>query len=141
MSAPGPVPGEGADSSVGELIGQLGRDVSTLVRQELALARAELAQEAKRSGRAAGAFTGAAVAGWFVALFASVAVWAGLSAVLHPGWAALLVALVWAVVAGLLYLDGRSTLRRIRADPPDRTTASLGQVPNALTGRRRGGTP
>lgn len=140
-------PGDGAqspvgeaDSSVGDLIGRLGRDVSTLVHQELALARAELTQEAKRSGRAAGAFTGAAVAGWFVALFLSVAVWVGLSEVLHPGWAALLVALVWGAVAAVLGLDGKSTLRRMREDPPDRTVQTLGQVPEVMNGRRRGGT-
>ena len=68
-------------------------------------------------------------------------VWAGLSEVMHPGWAALLVALVWATVAVLLGLNGRSTLRRIREDPPDRTAQTLGQVPDVVSGRRRGGTP
>lgn len=128
-----------ADSSVGELIGGVARDLSTLMRQELALARAELKQEAGRAGKAAGAFGGAGVAGHFVLLFLSLAIWAGLSAVMHPGWAALLVALLWAAIAGLLYTMGRSSMKEF--DPkPERTVDTLSNVPDALRGRR-GGNP
>ena len=42
------------DASVGELLGNVARDLSTLMRQELALAQAELRQEAKTTGKAAG---------------------------------------------------------------------------------------
>jgi hypothetical protein len=128
-----------SDASVGDLIGSVARDLSMLMRQELALARAELKQEAGRAGKAAGAFGGAGVAGHFVLLFVSLAVWAGLSTVMAAGWAALLVALVWAAVAGVLYTMGRSSMQRF--DPkPERTVDTLSHIPDALRGQR-GGTP
>jgi len=140
-AVPGAVPERAApdvsDVSVGELIGSVTRDLSTLMRQELALARAELKQEAGRAGKAAGAFGGAGVAGHFVLLFLSLAVWAGLSTVMAAGWAALLVALVWAAIAGLLYTMGRSSMRQV--DPtPQRTVETLSNVPDALKGQRGG---
>jgi hypothetical protein len=128
-----------SDASLGDLIGGVARDLSTLMRQELALARAEISQEAGRAGKAAGAFGGAGVAAHLALLFLSLAIWAGLSSVMHPGWAALLVAFVWAVAAGLLYNMGRTSMRSV--DPkPERTVDTLSQLPDALRGRR-GGTP
>ena len=64
------------------------RDLSTLLRQELALAQAELKQEATKTAKGAGAMAGAGVAGYFVLLFLSLALWAGLSNVMDAGWAA-----------------------------------------------------
>lgn len=126
-----------SDSSLGDLIGGVARDLSTLMRQELALARAELTQEAGRVGKAAGAFGGAGVAGHFALLFLSLAIWAGLSSAMHPGWAALLMAFAWAGAAGVLYATGRSSMRMF--DPtPERTVETLSKVPHALRGRRGG---
>ena len=125
-------------ASVGELLGNVSRDLSTLMRQEMALARAELKQEATKTGKAAGAYTGAGIAGWFVLLFLSVALWAGLSHVMDSGWAGLVVAVVWAVIAAVLYATGRSKMREVRA--PERTVDTLSSVPDALKGQR-GGTP
>ncbi|WP_232665648.1 phage holin family protein [Pseudonocardia sp. TRM90224] len=101
-------------AAVGDLIGNVARDLSTLVRQELALARAELKQEAARTGRAAGALTGAGAAAGFAVLFLSLAVWAALASVMHPGWAALTVAVLWTGAATLLYAAGRARLRAVR---------------------------
>ena len=53
----------------------MSRDVSTLMRQEVELAKAELTQSAKRAGKGAGMYGGAGVAGWFTLLFLSVALW------------------------------------------------------------------
>jgi Putative Actinobacterial Holin-X, holin superfamily III len=125
--------------SVGELFGNVTRDLSTLMRQELALAQAELKQEAAKTGRAAGALTGAGLAGWFVLLFLSVALWAGLSNIMDGGWAGLVVAAVWAVIAAVLYTIGRAKLREVRPTP-ERTVDTLSTVPDALKGQR-GGTP
>jgi hypothetical protein len=125
--------------SIGDLIGNVTRDLSTLMRQEVSLARAELKQEAVRSGQAAGAYGGAGMAALLALLFLSLAVWAGLSTLMHPGWAALTVAVTWAVIAALLYFAGRARFRRL--DPrPTRTIDTLGHVPDALKGHR-GGTP
>ena len=61
------------DASPGQLASEVAKDLSTLVRQEIALAKAELQQEAKTAGVAAGAFGGAGFAGYFVLLFACTA--------------------------------------------------------------------
>ena len=81
--------GDVGDVSVGDLIGNVTRDLSTLMRQELALAQAELKQEATKTGKAAGALAGAGFAAFFVVLFLSIALWAGLSNVMDAGWAGL----------------------------------------------------
>ena len=131
---PGPDVGS---HTVGELLGNVTRDLSTLVRQEFALAQAELKQEASRAGKAAGAMGAAGFAGWFAVLFLSVALYAGLSNLMNPGWAALIVAVLWAVIAAALFVSGRSTLRRLNPKP-ERTIDTLSQVPDALKGRQGG---
>jgi hypothetical protein len=121
--------------SVGDLISKVTRDLSTLLRQELALAQAELKQEAVKTAKGGGAMAGAAVAGFFVLMFLSIALWAGLSNVMDAGWAGLIVAVIWAIIAAVLFTTGRSRLRRVRPTP-ERTVETLSQVPDALKGSR-----
>ena len=123
--------------SVGDLIGNVTRDLSTLLRQELALAQAELKQEAVKTAKGGGAMAGAAVAGFFVLMFLSIALWAGLSNVMDAGWAGLIVAVIWAIIAAVLFATGRSRLRQVRPTP-ERTVETLSQVPDALKGSRGG---
>lgn len=146
---PPPLPGGRAgphrdvgDVPLGELIGDVTRDLSTLVRQELALARAEVRQEVSKTAKGAGMLGGAGIAGYFVLLFLSIALWSGLSNVMDAGWAGLLVALLWGVVAGVLSVIGRNRLRTVHPKP-ERTVDTLSHVPDALRGRtnHRGGTP
>jgi len=137
--APDLEPPDVDDVSVGDLIGNVTRDLSTLLRQELALAQAELKQEATKTAKGAGAMAGAGVAGHFVLLFLSLALWAGLSNVMDAGWAGLIVAVIWAVIAAVLYASGRAKLRQVHPTP-DRTVETLSQVPDALKGSR-GGNP
>lgn len=125
-------------ASVGELISQVGRDLSTLVRQEFALAHAELRQEATKTGKAAGALSGAGAAAFLAVLFLSIALWSGLSNVMDAGWAGLIVAVLWAIVAAALYSSGRAKLREVRPKP-ERTVDTLSDVPDALR-RQQGGT-
>ena len=138
-------PGEGVasydvgDVSVGDLIGNVTRDLSTLMRQELALAQAEIKQEVSKTTKAAGALGGAGLAAFFVVLFLSLAWWAGLSNVMDAAWAGLIVALIWAVIAAVLFVVGRSKLREVNPKP-ERTVDTLSHVPDALKGQR-GGTP
>jgi hypothetical protein len=135
VSGPVPVaPRVDADASVGELVGQVSRDLSTLMRQELELAKVELRQEAAETGRAGAALGGAGFAAAMVLLFASCALWWGLAVVVAPGWAALLVAVVWAAVGVPLYLSGRRRLRAVHP-VPERTARTLRDVPDALRGR------
>ena len=106
-----------ADASPGELASEVAKDMSTLVRQEVALAKAELQQEAKTAGTAVGAFGGAGFAGYFVLFFLSLAAMYGLDTVMPTGWAALIVAGIWAVIAAVLALMGRNKLKGFNPKP------------------------
>src|SRR3989440_9626979 len=122
-----------SQASIGDLLGDVTRDVSTLMRQEVALAKAELRQEATKAGKAAGAFGGAGLAAYMVLLFLSFALWWGLSNVMDQGWAALIVAVVWAVIGAVMYAMGRSRARQIRG--LRQTAQTVRDVPGALQGR------
>lgn len=122
------------DTSVGQLIGEVTSDLSTLLRQELELAKAEVKQEATKSGKAFGMLGGAGFAGYMVALFLSIALWWGLANAMDEGWAALIVAALWAVIAAVLTTLGRQRLRTVNPKP-ERTIQTLKEVPDALKGR------
>ncbi|MGW0333659.1 phage holin family protein [Streptomyces sp. NPDC003011] len=114
----------GGDSSVGELLSVVTSDVQTLFRQEVELAKAEVKQEATKAGKAAGLYGGAGFAGYMVLLFLSLAAVLGLANVMDGGWAALIVTAVWAVIAAVLYLQGRTRMRTV-APKPDRTVETM----------------
>jgi hypothetical protein len=137
MTAPSPrQSADGVDvsrASIGDLLGDVTRDLSTLMRQEVDLAKAELRQEATKAGKAAGAFGGAGFAGYMVLLFLSFALWWGLSNVMDQGWAALIVAVIWAIAGTVMFAWGRSRAREIRGFP--QTTQTVREVPDALKGR------
>ena len=125
---------DGSAASLGELVGAISRDLSTLMRQEIELAKAELKAEAAKTGRGAGMLAGSGFAGYMVLLFASTAAWWGLSNVMDQGWAALIVTAVWALVGAVLFVSGRGQLRAVHPKP-ERTVDTLQQVPDALKGR------
>jgi len=106
-----------AEASPGELASEVAKDMSTLVRQEVALAKSELQQEAKTAGTAVGAFGGAGFAGYFVLVFLSLAMMWALGSIMALGWAALIVAAVWAVIAGVFALVGRRKLKGFNPKP------------------------
>ena len=118
--------------SLGEVMGDLTRNVSTLLQQEMALAKAELRQSGSRAGKGVGLFAGAAVAGVLFLVFLSVSAWWGLGQFIGNEWSALIVAAVWVIVAIILALAGKKELERVRGLP--QTTETLGKVPNALKG-------
>ena len=120
--------------SVGSLISEVTTDLSTLMRQELDLAKAEMKEEATKTGKAAGMMGGAGFAGYMVAVFLSLALWAALANGMDEGWAALIVAAIWAVVGAVLFVTGRKKLREVRPKP-ERTVDTLKEVPDALKGR------
>lgn len=122
------------DSSVGQLIGEVTTDLSNLMRQELELAKAEVKAEVAKSGKAAGMFGGAGLAGYMVALFLSIALWWGLANGMDEGWAALIVAVLWAVIGAVLAMLGRNKMREVHPKP-ERTVQTLKEVPDALKGR------
>ncbi len=121
--------------SVGELITEVTHDLSTLMRQEMDLAKAEIKEEVAKTGKAAGLFGGAGFAGYMLALFLSIAAWWGLANVMDEAWAALIVAVVWGAVAAVLFVNGRKKMREVHPKP-ERTVSTLKEVPDALKGRQ-----
>ena len=121
--------------SVGSLISEVTNDLSTLMRQEMDLAKAEIKEEVAKTGKAAGMLGGAGFAGYMLALFLSIAAWWGLANVMDEAWAALIVAAVWGVIAAVLFVSGRSKMREVNPKP-ERTVSTLKEVPDALKGRQ-----
>ncbi len=120
------------DRSLGELISEVTTDLSTLMRQEVELAKAELQQSAKRAGKGVGMLSGAAVAGYFVLLFLSIALWWAIGSATGLGWSALIVAVIWGVIAAILAATGRTALKSVRGLP--RTADTVKKIPDALKG-------
>ena len=112
-------------SSLGDLLGDVTRDMSTLMRQEVELAKVELKQSATRAGKGAGMLAGAGVAGHFVLLFLSLALWWALGYyVIGFGWSAVVVAIIWAIVAADPGLHGPQGTQSDQGPAPDRRDAA-----------------
>jgi hypothetical protein len=118
-------------TSVGQLLGEVSKDLSTLMRQELELAKAELKTEAKKAGQGAGMFGAAGFAGYMVLLFLSFALWWALANVMSVWLAALIVAVLWGVIGAVSFVLGRKKFQEVNPKP-ERTVDTLQQVPGAL---------
>ena len=131
MSDATPSEQKAATTSLGDLLAEVSRDISTLMRQEVALAKAELKETAAKTAKGAGLLGGAG--------------YAGLMAVLLPvdrplvgsgrpdrrlGWSAVIVAVIWAVIAAILYAIGRSRLNEVDGAP--QTVETLKEIPETL---------
>ncbi|MET3143739.1 UNVERIFIED_ORG: putative membrane protein [Arthrobacter sp. UYEF2] len=105
------------NTSLGDLLGEVTRDLSTLMRQEVELAKAELKESASKAGRGGGMLAGAGVAGHFVLLFLSIALWVALGGLMGLGWSAVVVAVIWGVIAAVLASVGRRELKTVKGMP------------------------
>jgi uncharacterized membrane protein YqjE len=121
-------PGSNSDPkehSIGELVKELANETSTLVRQEIDLAKAEMTDRGKRAGKGAGMLAAGAV----VALLALGALTAAIIAALDdamPTWlAALIVTVVYAAIAGALIATGRKQVREAAPPVPEQTIDSV----------------
>lgn len=121
---------QAAANSVGELLSEVSRDISTLMRQEVDLAKAELKESASRAGKGAGLFGGAGVAGILALVFVSVALWWALGYLMGNAWSALIVAVIWGVVALVLTLVGKRAIESISGMP--NTVDTLKEIPETL---------
>jgi hypothetical protein len=119
------------NASVGELLGDVARDLSTLLRQEVELAKAEVKAEVAKVGKGGGMLGGAGFAGYMVALFLSCGLWWGLANAMDVGLAAVIVAIVWLVIGAALFVIGRSELRRVHPKP-ERTVETVKDIPEAF---------
>jgi len=127
-----PTPSEerAANNSLGELLGEVSRDLSTLIRQEMELAKAEIKQTVTRAGKGAGLLGGAGYAGLMAVFFLSVALWWALGYLVGNAWSAVIVAIIWGVVALILYLRGRKQLETVKGAP--QTVETVKEFPDTL---------
>ena len=105
------------DHSVGDLLGRVTSDLSTLMRQEVELAKVEIKEEATKAGKASGMLAGAGAVGYLVLVFLALTLMFALDAAMPIGWAALITAAVLGVVAALLFVLGRKRLQQVNPKP------------------------
>jgi uncharacterized membrane protein YqjE len=126
-----------ASRSTGELVQRLSEQVSRLVRQEVQLAKLELAEKGKRTGVGAGLIGGGGLfAAYGIATLVAAAV-LGLATV-WPAWlAALVVALLLLLIAGLLALVGQRQVKKGMPPVPTDAVASVKADVDEITTRAR----
>jgi uncharacterized membrane protein YqjE len=113
------------DRPIGELLRQLSQETTTLVRQELELAKAEMAEKGKRAGLGAGMFGGAGASALLGLGALSAAAIAALDSAMPLWLAALIVGLLWLAIAGALALQGRSKVQAATPPVPEQTQESM----------------
>jgi MFS family permease len=108
--------------STGELLGRLARETSVLVRQELDLAKAEMTEKGRRAGRGAGMFGAAGVVGLLALGALTACLIALLATALDHVWlAALVVAVIYGAIAGVLALMGKREVQESTPPLPEQT--------------------
>ena len=123
------------ERTLGQLVSDASRDVSELVRYEIALAKAEVQRDIKRGVAAGGLFGAAALLAVYATIALMIAAGLGLAEVM-PGWLAfLIVAAGLLLIGGVCVIVGRSQIGRIK--PPERTIRSTKETIAVV--RNRGG--
>ncbi len=111
--------------STGDLIRRLSEDTSTLVRKEVELAKAELAEKGRKAGLGAGMFGGAGLFGVFAFAALTTTVILGLAEVMDAWLAALIVAVVYAAIAGVMALAGKQKVEEAGPPQPEQTVETI----------------
>lgn len=117
-------------TSLGDLLNEVTRDVSTLMRQELELAKAEIRESAVRAGKGGGLVGGAGYAGLMAVFFLSIAAWWGLGYLVGNAWSAVIIAVIWAIIGLILFLAGRTALKSVKGAP--QTVDTIKEIPDTL---------
>jgi hypothetical protein len=127
---PTPSEQQAASTSLGDLLGEVSRDISTLMRQEVELAKAEIRDSAKKAGKGAGLMGGAGYAALMAVFFLSIALWWALGTLVGNGWSGVIVAVLWAIVAAILFAVGKSSMKKVKGIP--QTIDTVKQIPDTL---------
>ncbi|WP_224769159.1 phage holin family protein [Nocardioides ochotonae] len=106
------------ERSLGDIVSDVTSDISTLVKQELELAKTELKQEMTQAGKGVGLLGGAGVAGHLLLIWVSVTLTAVLDSWMPLWVAALIVTVLWAVIAAVLAVTGRKALKESNPQLP-----------------------
>lgn len=122
------------DPTIGRLVSDASRDVSTLLRKEIQLAKSELKVSVKAGGIGLGLFAAAGFVAVLAIIMLSVAIayflhWAGLG--LH--WSFLIVFGFYLLIAGLLGYLGVRSVKQVRA--PEKAIQQGREIPKALKGK------
>ena len=113
------------EHGVGDLVKELSGQVSTLVRQEVELAKAEVGEKGKKAGVGAGMFGGAGAAALLMLGSLTACLILALDLAM-PAWAAaLIVTALWAAVAGVLALQGRKKMQEMGTPIPEKTIETV----------------
>ncbi|MCW2762125.1 MAG: phage holin family protein [Marmoricola sp.] len=104
--------------SLGEIVGDITQDMSTLIRQEMDLATSEMKREVAKLGKGVGMFGGAGATGYLTLIFLSLALTYLLDNWMPVELAALVVALLWGAVTAALALKGRQEIKNANPDLP-----------------------
>jgi uncharacterized membrane protein YqjE len=113
------------DQSLGELFGKLSTELTTLIRQELELAKAELTQKGKEAGKGAGFLGGAGVVGLLAAGALTAAIIAALDLAMATWLAALIVTIVYGAIAAVLALRGKAKVQQATPPVPEQTVDTV----------------
>ena len=114
-----------SDASVAELVKQLSDQSTRLARQEVELAKAELAVKGKRAGVGAGMFGGAGAFAFYGLGAVTAAAILALATAMAPWLAALIVAAVFGVIAGVLALQGKHKVQQATPPVPEEAVESV----------------
>jgi hypothetical protein len=126
-------PNGSSERSLGQLFSDASRDLTALVHSEIALAKSELRDDVKAAAKGGGMFGAAGFLGVVAFVLLSIAAAYGLVAAgLHPGWAFLIVAAVYLLLAAILVFVGRKQVKRV--GPPVRTIETTKESVAALKG-------
>lgn len=110
---------------VGELLKQLSQETTTLVRQELELAKAEMSQKGKEAGTGLGLLGGAGVASLLALIALTLTLIFLLDTFMKHWIAALIVTVLWAAVAGVLALQGKNKVQEAGPPVPEQTVETV----------------
>ena len=113
------------DRPLPELMKTLADQTTTLVRQEIDLAKAEFSEKGKKAGQGAGMFGGAGVIGFLALAALTAAAILGLATALPDWLAALIVGAVYAAVAGILALQGKNKVQEAGPPVPEQTVETI----------------
>jgi uncharacterized membrane protein YqjE len=113
------------DRPIGDLLKQLSEQTTTLVRQELELAKAEVSEKGKKAGAGAGMFGGAGVSALLGLGALTAAAITLLDNAMSTQLAALIVSVVWLAIAGVLALQGRNKVQEATPPVPEQATESV----------------
>jgi predicted lipid-binding transport protein (Tim44 family) len=117
--------GDLRERPIGELLKQLSQETTSLVKMELDLAKAEVAQKGQQAGKGVGMFGGAGVMG-FLALGALTAFFIMLLDGAVANWlAALIVAVVYGAIAGVLALQGKNKVQEAAPPVPEQAVETV----------------